>query len=453
MTTTPSIGLDDETGTTMTRTINRRMLLTAAAGIGLTGALAACSRSSESGGGDTDDTDGATTVRFTFWGPAFYQEFTGEMVTAFEADNTDVAVEQEPAEWSGYWDRLATQVAAGDEPDVINMDGKYLAEYAGRGGLADLEQLGIDLSRVSQGDLDSGRIDGTLYALSTGQNAWVLLANPAVFEAAGLEIPDDETWTWDDLAQTATTISEKVDDAVGLTGGGSYADLTIWARQNGEDLWKPEGMAVSDDVLTAWYQWYLDLQESGATLDATATQEESTLSMEQQSFSLGKAGLSWAWTNQLANFRTSTGSEEIVMLRPPSMSGAATENGLFGKASMFWSISARTEVPDEAARLVDFLVNDPQANTIQLLNRGVPSSPEVLDSISGDLTPTDSYVAEFLTEVLQEISTTPAVQPTGTSTAQDVFTRYLTDVRFGDTTPAEAAAATIEEVDATVVTS
>jgi multiple sugar transport system substrate-binding protein len=169
------------------------------------------------------------------------------------------------------------------------------------------------------------------------------------------------------------------------------------------------------DVLAAWYQWYLDLQDSGATLDATATQEESTLSLEQQAFALGRAGLSWAWTNQLANFRDATGSDDIVMLRPPSMTGVATENGLFGKASMFWSISARSQVPEAAARLVDFLVNDPQANSIQLLNRGVPSSPEILAGIQDKLTPTDTYVAEFLTEVLEEISTTPAVQPTGTS--------------------------------------
>lgn len=437
----------------MTRSINRRTLLTAAGGLGLAGALAACSRggSGTNAPGGSSEAGGAGGIRFTFWGPAFYQEFTTEMVEVFEEQNPDIPVELEPAEWSGYWDRLATQVAANDEPDVINMDGKYLAEYAGRGMLADLEQLDIDLSKVAPSDLDSGRLDGTLYAVSTGQNAWVLLANPSIFEAAGLELPDDTTWTWDDLLEIATTISSEVPDAFGVAGGGSYADLTIWARQNGEDLWKSDGMATSPEVLTAWFQWYLDLQESGATMSASVTQEEGTLSLEQQAFALGKAGMSWAWTNQLGNYREASGRDDIVMLRPPSITGTATENGLFGKASMFWSISARSDNQDSAAALVDFLVNDETANSIQLLNRGVPSNPEIVASMQDKLTETDTYVVEFLTAVLAEISSTPAVQPTGTSGAQDVFTRYLTEVRFKNLTPAEAATATIEEVNAQVV--
>ncbi|HLV54829.1 MAG TPA: extracellular solute-binding protein [Actinotalea caeni] len=276
----------------MSTSISRRSLLTAATGIGVIGALTACSRggggSGSAGGGGTGS--GGEQIRFTFWGPAFYQEFTGEMVDAFTEAHPEIQVSLEPSEWGGYWDRLATQVAANDEPDVINMDGKYLAEYAGRGMLADLEQLPIDLSHVADADLDSGRLDGTPYAVSTGQNAWVLFANPAVFEAAGLDLPDDTTWTWDDMAEIARTISETVPDTVGCAGGGSYADLTIWARQHGEDLWKADGMGISADVLAGWYQWYLDLQDSGATLGATAMQEEGTLPLEQQAFSWAGPG-------------------------------------------------------------------------------------------------------------------------------------------------------------------
>lgn len=441
----------------MKNKINRRTLLTAGGSLGLAGLLASCSRGGTGtggGGGSADTGSGGATqenVRFTFWGPTFYQDFTGEMVDAFTAATPAITVDVEPSEWGGYWDRLATQVAASDEPDVINMDGKYLAEYAGRGVLADLEQLPIDLSQVADADLDSGRLDGTLYAVSTGQNAWVLLANPSIFEAAGMEIPDDTTWTWDDFAEISTTISQTVPDTFGCAGGGSYADLTIWARQHGEDLWQPDGMAISPEVLEQWFQWYLDLQTSGATLGASATQEEGTMSLEQQAFAVGKAALSWSWTNQLGSYRDASGNDAVVMLRPPSVTGKATENGLFGKASMFWSISARSQVQDSAAALVDFLVNDEAANSIQLLNRGVPSNPAIVASMQDKLTETDTYVVEFMTAVLAEISSTPAVQPTGTSGAQDVFTRYLTDVRFEKISPADAATATIDEVNAAVV--
>lgn len=438
------------------KTLSRRTLLTTAAGIGLAGALASCSRGgggSTTGGGGGDGgtsgggASGAETIRFTFWGSDFRFEYTDAIVQAFMEANDDVTVEQEPGEWSGYFDRLATQTAAGDEPDVINMDGKFLAEYAGRGVLADLEQLDIDLSSMATSDLDSGRLDGTLYAISTGQNAWVIMANPAVFEAAGVDMPDDKTWTWDDLMEIATAVSDSGTDHIGISGGGSYADMTIWARQQGEDLWGPDGMAMSQDVFASWMQFYLDLQTSGATLSASGTEEENALSLEQQAFGTGKAAMTWAWTNTYGSICDAVGSEDIVMLRPPSVTGVVTENGLYGKASMFWSISARTEAPESSAKLVDFLINDPTANTLQMLDRGVPSNPEVVERLQADLSDVDRYVVDFMTEVLAEISTAPAVQPMGASTAPDVFTRYLSEVRFESMTPADAAAAAIDEVN------
>lgn len=423
---------------------SRRSLLAGLAALGLVTALPGCGPGSQSAEGP---------LRFTFWGPDFYQQFTRQMVEGFTAAHPDTPVSTEPAEWSGYWDRLATQVAANDEPDVINMDGKYLAEYAGRGALADLEQLkGLDLSGIAASDLDAGRVDGTLNAVSTGQNAWVILANPDLFAKAGVKVPDDTTWTWDDFTQLASKISAS-GAATGFSGGGSYADLTIFLRQRGEDLWKADGMGSSPAALTAWYQLYLDLQKSGATLNAAAAVEDGSASLEQQAFPTGKSAMTWAWTNQLASIREAAGNEEITMLRPPSADGTVAANGLFGKATMFWSVSARSAKPDQAASLVDYLLNDPGANKIQLVNRGVPSNPDAITAMGDGLTATDQEVVAFMKEVLAEITGTPAVQPMGTSDSQNSFTRFLTEVRFERMTPAAAAEATIKEVDAMVQTS
>ncbi|MFC7375637.1 ABC transporter substrate-binding protein [Brachybacterium sp. GCM10030267] len=389
-------------------------------------------------------------MSFVFWGPGFYQEFTAEMVDAFREANPDIEVELQPSEWDGYWDKLATQVAGGDVPDVINMDGKYIAEYAGRGVLADLESLpGLDLSGVDDADLDAGRVDGVLAGLSTGSNAWVVVANPELFEQAGVELPDDTSWTWEDFHDIARRISDS-GVATGVTGGASYADLTIFLRQKGEDLWGADGMGCTPESLTEWYQLYLDLQESGATLPADAAVEDGTVTLEQQAFSVGRSAMSWTWTNQLQSVRDAVGSEDVVMLRPPSQTGSATENGLFKKASMYWSIGEGSQSSEQAAELVDFLVNAPEAQAIQLLNRGVPSNPAAIEAMGDALTQADRDVVEFLEAVTPELAEAPAIQPTGTADAQNTFTRLLTDVRFGSATPREAAEATISEVNGMV---
>jgi hypothetical protein len=147
-----------------------------------------------------------------------------------------------------------------------------------------------------------------------------------------------------------------------------------------------------------------------------------------------------------------TGNEKITMLRPPSLDGTVARNGLFGKATMFWSVAARSAKQEQAATLVDYLLNDPGANKIQLVNRGVPSNPAAITAMGDGLTATDQEVVGFMKKVLTEITGTPAVQPMGTSDSQNSFTRYLTEVRFERMTPAAAAEATIKEVDAMVQT-
>ncbi|NUS35415.1 MAG: extracellular solute-binding protein, partial [Pseudarthrobacter sp.] len=134
-------------------------------------------------GGSGDN--GPVTLRFAWWGNEYLNAQTGKVIAAFEASHPNIKIKAEPGEWSSYWDKLATKTAANDAPDVIQMDQKYIAEYGGRGALMDLsKQGGIDTSKLDKEALASGQYDGAQYGLSTGRNAYVLMANTKVFEAA-----------------------------------------------------------------------------------------------------------------------------------------------------------------------------------------------------------------------------------------------------------------------------
>lgn len=423
----------------MTMLWSRRGVLGAGAGLAGLGALSAC-------GGSTTPAQGGGggPIRFTWWGGEFYDDLTKRMVAEFTDQHPDIEVAFEPGSWDGYWDRLATQVAGNDAPDVINMDGKYVAEYAGRGVLADLEELGVDLSALSEADRAAGTVDGSVRAASTGSNSWLIFANPTLFDKAGVDIPDDTSWTWDELYELATTLTDS--GVVGLNGGGSYADLTIFLRQQGQDFFSPDGLGYTDDALAQWYAWYLRLIEGKAGPTAEQEVEDAGLGLEQKLFGTNKAAMSWFWSNNLTAVRTATGHDDIVMLRPPSSTGDRADNGAYLKASMYWSINSRSENAESAAALVDFLVNDPAAATIQLLNRGVPSSQAMLEAMEPEFTPDDVEVAELITALGEEITSAPAIQPTGTSEAPAVLTRNLTEVRFKRITPDQAAAQTTKEL-------
>ena len=81
------------------------------------------------------------TLRFTWWGNDTRTKLTNQAIEAYQKANPGVTIKPEPGEWANYWDKLATQVAANDAPDIIQMDEKYIAEYGKRGALLDLEKV------------------------------------------------------------------------------------------------------------------------------------------------------------------------------------------------------------------------------------------------------------------------------------------------------------------------
>lgn len=417
--------------------ITRRSLLASTAALAALPLVNGCAPSSGSSSGSA----GPTTLAFTFWGPAFYQDFTKQMANLFMKKQPAITIQSQPSEWSSYWDKLATMVAGKAAPDVINMDGKYLADYGGRHVLKDLSHVeGLDLSSLSESDKQAGTWDGKLYALSTGSNAFSLFANPSLLKKAGVALPDDSTWTWDDFMNVSKAVTQNAGNGiVGQTGGGTYADLTIFLRQHGEDLYSDKGAGFTPDTCAAWLQWYFDVMQSGAGFEAAKATEDGKAAFEQQAFATNRSAFFWSWSNQLGNARTSTGHDDIVMLRPPSQAGKPENNGLFLKASMFWSISSTTKSPAAAVTFVNFLLNDPEAAAIQLVNRGVPSSDVVLQAMQSKLTATDKDVIAWLKKVSSEITSSPAVQPKGTSDFQSTLSRELDNVRFKKTTPIQSA--------------
>ena len=200
------------------RSLRAAGLLTAA---GL--ALTAC-------GGDGDD--GQVELSFVWWGSDARHQNTQEIIDAFEAEHPDISINPTFSEWDGYWDTLATQTAGGDSPDIIQMDELYLREYADRGALLDLTE--VDLSNFEDTVVESGQTEEGQFGVTIGINAATLLANPDLFEEAGVEIPDDEPWTWEDYHQTASELSEGLEDAWGSGNFDETLGFQAWTRQHGE---------------------------------------------------------------------------------------------------------------------------------------------------------------------------------------------------------------------------
>ncbi len=172
---------------------------------------------------------------------------------------------------------------------------------------------------------------------------------------------------------------------------------------------------------------------------------ESQNAPEQTLIGTNSAGLSLIWSNVLDVLRGASG-EELVLLKPPGESEGRP--GTWLGPSMFYTISADTDHPEEAAELVDFMLNDPAAAESFLTDRGLPVNPEVREEIMDELTPGQQAEAEFLTRMEDEVGDAPPPPPVGSSETALIVSRLNSEVLFDRMTPQEAAEQFMVETEA-----
>src|SRR6185312_4614413 len=107
-------------------------------------------------------------LRMIWWGNPDRDKRTND-VLALYTKTTGAQVLPETYAWNDYWQKLATQAAGKNLPDLIQMDYRFIFEYARRRQLAALDdfmgkQLKLDTFDPNQ--LASGKVDDKLYGVS-----------------------------------------------------------------------------------------------------------------------------------------------------------------------------------------------------------------------------------------------------------------------------------------------
>jgi len=422
----------------------RTTAATASAGLVVLMAAAGCAVDQPGTDAAPYDPDEKVTITFSWWGGEERNQITKQAIEGFEEDHPNITVETQSSDFGSYWDMLATQVAGGDAPDLITMGGSYPSEYAGRGALLDLATVSdyLDTSKVPADTLKIGEIDGTQYTVPSGVNALATFLNPAVFEAAGVELPDTSTWTWDDFAEVTHQLSEK--SPKGTYGTVPFANsslLDAWAHQHGEAIFAEDGtVGVSPETVSAWFQLWLDAQKKGATPQASIFVEDSTAVPEQSLFGTGKSGITFAWSN----FKADALGDSVIEANLP---GESEARGNRVGSTMEYAITSKTEHPEAAAMLLDYLVNDPRVVDAVGTDRGVPANAEVREHLRGSLTTVQQKEVDLIDEITASDAGARMPAPEGASTTGDIFTRVMQDVLFERTSPDDAAEQFISEVE------
>lgn len=401
-------------------------------------ASAACAPGQSQGG-----SQGSPELRVSTWGNDSRLKLTQQAVDAFTAANPGIKVSVENSDWTAYWDKLATATAGGNAPDVIQMDESYIAAYGARGALLDLNTVksNLDLSAMDPKVLETGNVAGTLVGAPIGVANFSVAVNPEVLKKAGVSMPNDKTWTWDQFAQVSAQVTGKLESqgVFGLDGFGTgTAELGAWARQKGEEIWPTNGPGVSQATIISFFDYAKKLIAMNATPSAARQSENAGKALDATLFATNKAAFHLLFHTQISAFAATSGTQMKLLRLPAQAKGESPD--MVNKASMYWSVSARSKQTEVGAKLVDFLLTDPAATKVLTTERGIPAIPAVQKEVAPLLDPQAKVALEFSQSIAPELVPPPQVTPANASGFSTEFIPAATDVLFGKTSPADGAA-------------
>lgn len=372
-----------------------------------------------------------STVRLIWWGNPERDKRTNAVVDLY-MEQTGTEVVPETYAWGDYWQKLATQAAGRNLPDVIQMDYRYIFEYARRNQLAALDEFignEIDLGDFDPNQLESGKVDGKIYGISMGANSMSHVYNKTVLDEIGVELPDTSQWTTEEWVQLGRDIKDKLPDGMYFSENMGLLEprLQTWVRSAGKDLYDAEGKVAFDlEDLVAYFEFWKMMQDEGLTPPADVQAQDSG-KMEESMMATKQAVFNFLHSNQLVAMQNLL-DDEIAMVMIPSNGENA---GQYMKPSMFLSMAATAEDKPAAARLINFFITDPEANDILLIERGVTGDASVRERIVSDLTPTEQKIIAYLDLVSTNVGTLPPPPPQNAGEIDRALRPAWESVAFG----------------------
>ncbi len=366
-----------------------------------------------------------------------------EMLAEFNASQSDWKVVITTFPQGAYNDSIVAGALAGTLPDIIDIDGPILPNWAWAGYL---QPLAIDESLIKDYlPGPKGVWDGKLYGIGMWDAAVSLVTRQAYLDELKLRKPTlDEPWTGEefqaalDAAKNSGKFEYALDLGMAWTGewypyafspflqsfGGDMVDRTTYKTAEG---------ALNGEAGMAFGNWWQGLFKGGY---AQATQDGAD---RDSGFASGKYAFSW--NGNWAALGALDAYDDVVFMPAPNF-GTGSK---IGAASWQLSISATSKHADGANAFINFAL---QPSNLARFSKGLGLIPAT--AAAAELT--DNYKAGGPLAVFYDLSQRQGllrpVTP-GYPVAAKIFEKALADIANGADVEATLDAAT-DEIDADI---
>jgi multiple sugar transport system substrate-binding protein len=402
------------------------MLTGAAAALLVAGCATSTQEEPESEGGG----DGPVTLRFqslAFQEPTI--QASKDIVDAWNADHPDVQVEYVQGSWDSVQDQLVTQFQGGTAPDIIHYESAAMTQFAEQGYLADLSDSFSDevTDSVPEGVWETVTVGDQVIAAPTLLQSYVVFANRGLLEDAGVEIPEGDTWAWDDFQEAARATT--TGDTFGVGWGLAEPTATMLSLGMNFDAayFEGEGTDVSIDVgeeELALPQRIHEMAYDDKSIDPVSLTQSGSDVMT--GFLKGKYAMTVQGSYQ-AQALSENAPKDLDWVAMPLLEGDSAEQAANPQTM---SVAAESDHVEEAAEFIDFFMQPDNLAKVAEGDWLIPASSEAADVVESDTEGANGWSTilaggEFLTKApFQSVTNYPQWKD---QIATPAFQRYLAD--------------------------
>ncbi|HHM05209.1 MAG TPA: sugar ABC transporter substrate-binding protein [Gammaproteobacteria bacterium] len=355
-------------------------------------------------------------------------------VARFQEARPDLALRLSFLPERTYNAQIQAAALAGELPDVLELDGPYVANYAWQGHIAPLDGL---LPATLVADLlpslqAQGRYAGRLYAVGVFDSGLGLYGRRSALEEAGLRLPAgaEEAWSAAEFDAVLAALAARDTD-------GAVLDLKLnyggeWYTYAFSPLLVSAGADLIDRRDYRHARGVLDSPAAVATLRRVQGWLNGAYvdpNVDDAAFTSGRVALSWAGHWEYRRYREAAGADLVVLPLPDFGHGSRT-----GQGSWAWAVRRDSARAREAAAFLQFLLRPEEVLAMTAANSAVPGTRTALSRSPryGEGGPLRLFARQLLAGQAVPRPPTPAY-PAITSAFQQAFV----DIRNG----ADAAAA------------
>ena len=382
-----------------------------------------------------------------------FDAYLQERVDQWEAQNPGVDVRWTDIPWGAVEQKLLAAIFARTAPDVVNLNPKFAAKLASRGGLLDVDQ---HVSPDERGRYLEGAWQASTGPMGTFGIPWYLtsrvtLVNGELLDAAGYRQPPAR---WQDLPAFAKAVKDATGRHalfVSVVPEDSAEILESFVQMGVQLLDEQKQAAFNTPAGRRAFRFWTDLYRRGLLPQEVVSQGHRRAIELYQSGDVALLSTSAAALNSIRTNAPAVAARTGVA---PPLTGP---DGSANVAVMNLVVPEQSDQPEEAVDFALFLTNAANQYTFAKASGTLPSAAEAMVALKEDvhqaqqdLKPGDEAAAQVLSaqEVsLQALERARVLVPADPEIKQlqAVIYTHLQRAMLGQVSPEEAVEAAADE--------